>query len=35
MYFMNLIDWMEAAGTINDDLFQLIQIAAMKQDGDL
>jgi len=34
MYFMRLIEWMEAAGEINDELFQLIQIAAMKQDGD-
>ena len=30
---MRLIDLMEAAGTINDDLFQLIQIAMLRQDG--
>ena len=35
MYFLNLIDWMEISGQINEDLFQLIQVAAMKQDGDL
>ena len=35
MYFINLIDLMEISGQIDEDLFQLIQVAAVKQDGDL